>query len=107
MLEVADIIDELKMMRHLLEKQAIILGALTSALEALNPQENADTSNSEAANDPRTAVHGIAEHAKIHIMKGDEHFRSALAIVDLIKNEAEGTHRAIRHAPKSISKDQG
>lgn len=53
MLQVADIIDELGMMNHLLEKPGMISGALTSALNALNPQENADPSNSEDANDPQ------------------------------------------------------
>ena len=95
-LEVGDIINELKMIRYLLEKQRLILEALTSALKALNYQEVPDGTGSEESG-CRATTQGIEGHARMHIMKGNEHFYSAFANIDLIKNEAEGTHKAVRN----------
>ncbi|KAF2624672.1 hypothetical protein BU25DRAFT_493335 [Macroventuria anomochaeta] len=74
-LEVADIIDELKMIKNLLEKQRIVVGSLKSGFNNL----------------------GLMAHSQAykHIACTERHLESVLSNVNEIKGEAEETYRSL------------
>jgi hypothetical protein len=124
-LEVVDIIDELKMIKHLLEKQREVVRSLVSALSALNPHKDTVTEplqrndahfhhctfrdqavfdmhfhshagSDYSIDDTRIMAQRIAGQAGSHVTRADEHLESVLANVNLIKSEAEETYQSVR-----------
>ena len=73
-LEVADIVDELKMIKNLLDKQRIVVGALN----------------------PRMHRSGyIGHYYEEHIARAEIHLESVLSNANEIKSEAEETYKSV------------
>ena len=81
-LEVADIIDELKMINNLLEKQAIVVASLKLALKELHQGSCARSSDDLQADK--------------HIARAEKHLKSVRSIVKDTKIEAEETYKSVR-----------
>jgi hypothetical protein len=121
-LEVADIIDELKMITHLLQIQRDVLKPMVSALTRLSPshlpradvQSNVtmtgihDSSvwvnittegiHSDSIETTRVLAQGIKGGAKDNVISTDETLVTVLAGLDGINKEAEYTHRMVNIA---------
>jgi hypothetical protein len=132
-LEVADIVDELKMIRHLLQVQRDVLKLMASALTRLNPSRGPRTEvsnkvildrirvsenaslivtvsaggiTSDSIETTKILAQGIYEGgAKQNVISTDERLLAVLAGLDGIKKEAEYTHRmvSIQGAPSCYS----
>jgi hypothetical protein len=121
-LEVADIIDELKMIKHLLQTQREVLKPLVLALAKLNPNQEfrgASTTNSyiEVSNmhvrgdcyitstsggtisnsieTTRALAQGIHGRARDDVISTEETLVAILAGIDGIYHEANYTHRMV------------
>jgi hypothetical protein len=122
-LEVADIIDELKMIRHLVDKQREVLKTLILALLKLNPSADDQVKqqssyfevNGNIVHDRGTMIisvqnhesaiglaestkilaQGVAVHARDSIVFIEEVLVSFLTEIDAIRNDAEYTHKMV------------
>jgi hypothetical protein len=122
-LEVADIIDELKMIRHLLRTQRDVLKSTVRALTRLSPSKSPRakqhkdvyihsntftddarvTMNINTQGDINSSVDSIAALAqdiagiaKDNVISADEILVAVLAGLDDINKEAEYTHRMVK-----------
>jgi hypothetical protein len=120
-LEVADIIDELKMIRHLLQTQRDVLKPLVSALTKLNPSNqppdashntnievkhcrvggnltialNSEGTLSNSIETTKALAQGIDGRAKDNVISTDETLVAVLAGIDSIHQDADYTHRMV------------
>lgn len=82
-LEVADIIDELKILRSLFEKQGLVIASLSSTLGWT-----------------KTPRHGpnreISSHGSSRIANARDHNESVIAVLSNLDTEAKETYRAVR-----------
>lgn len=124
MLEVADIVDELKMIRHLVNQQRGVLKSSLYALSTLNPSQNNDPeprtsinisvasnrisdngcivvnsrnilSGDEELEEMRLLAKGIAGAAKDISVSTDEVLVPLCADLDVIRNDADQTHSMV------------
>ncbi|KAK4185380.1 hypothetical protein QBC35DRAFT_389598, partial [Podospora australis] len=104
-LEVTDIIDELKMIRHLTEKQREVLKALATALKRLSPSEqqfiqltnhnhvgDALGIDAESIKILAQGVHGIARDT---LVLADDTLVSLITELEIMRNDADYAHKML------------
>jgi hypothetical protein len=106
MLDVADIIDELKMIRHILQTQKDILLQMTSALRQLDISDvrsQQPASDTEGFQSIRALAQGIAGPTKDHILAAADTLALVLTEIAGINDDAQATHRTVSVSPLYIS----
>ena len=120
-LEVADVLDELKMIRNLVVKQREILKDIINALRELNPSQgqqevsgdinfvNNTMSNNglvhvqlqggrthaDDTENIKLLAKGISGPARDHLIQTEEDLVSIISQIDAIKDDVEFTHRMV------------
>lgn len=97
-LEVADIIDELKMIRHVLVTQDDILKQTISAIRQLGfptMERSQQPSRSEDVDSITSLTQGLAGLTKNHIISADKTLKLVLREIAGINEDAQDTHRMV------------
>ncbi|RYO95467.1 hypothetical protein DL762_000029 [Monosporascus cannonballus] len=102
-LEVADIIDELKMIQHLVDKQREVLKSLILALRKLNPSRDNQSHqvfsnikiSDNISRDSATQTNGIAGAARDSVISAEEVLVMLLSEIDTVKKDVEYTHKML------------
>lgn len=94
MLEVADIIDELKMIRHVLQTQKDILLQMTSALAQFEIS-NMRASDTEDVQSIRARAKDMTGLTKTHILAAADTLALVLTEIAGINEDAQATHKTV------------
>lgn len=98
-LEVADIVDELKMIQHLFKKQEEVLSSLKVALGNSKAQKDSHTSERSSENAPSHVILDDAPNLSVadhNLDSASELLGTLLNEIDIIKKDAEYTHQMVR-----------